>query len=162
MRLWRAKARRDRDRIRKVRKFLSTRRRQYRAVNYEIKRRRRTLRERLRIKKSGFVYVNGRLVCSWIAEELSKARGYGWQGFVVSGYRTPAYSRQLCRAMCGRDSCPGRCAGVNTNHARGPAYPLGAVDVTDYGTLQRICTQHGLKIHNALSHDPVHFSHAGN
>lgn len=156
-------ARRPRSRIVQVNEFIAKRKKQLGPVEYEIKRRRKTLREQLRIGKSGFTYVNGRLVCGWIAEELAKARGYGWRGSVVSGYRTPAYSESLCFHMCGRPSCPGRCAGRNTNHARGPAYPLGAVDVTDYWHLQQICRQHGLRIHNGLpSSDPVHFSHAGN
>jgi hypothetical protein len=117
----------------------------------------------LRKRSKGFVWVDGVKVCGWIAEELQKARRYGWRGRVISGYRTPAYSEQLCYAMCGRPSCPGRCAGRATNHARGPEFPLGAVDVTLYWELQNICVKHGLRIHNGLPRtDPVHFSHAGN
>src|SRR5262245_25274815 len=51
--------------------------------------------------KSGLTWVNGRAVPNWIAGELTRARAYGWRGYVVSGVRTSAYSERLCFAMCG-------------------------------------------------------------
>jgi hypothetical protein len=113
------------------------------------------------IGKQGLVWVNGKQVPTWIAEELKKARAYGWQGYVVSGYRTPAYSESLCYAMCGRPKCPGMCAGRSSNHSQGFVFPHGAVDVTDYYRLQSISQKHGLRIHNALPRDRVHFSNSG-
>lgn len=111
--------------------------------------------------KKGLVWVNGKQTPAWIAEELKKARSYGWRGVVVSGYRTPAYSEQLCYRICGRPRCPGLCAGRSSNHSQGFNYPQGAVDVTSYIHLQQICRQHNLRIHNALPRDLVHFSHSG-
>lgn len=109
------------------------------------------------------VLFDGHQVVAWIAVELHRARAAGrWHGVVVSGYRTPEYSESLCYRMCGRPSCPGRCAGRSTNHAkRGPGQ--GAVDVTDFWTLEAECRRLGLRIHNSLPRtDPVHFSASGN
>jgi hypothetical protein len=125
----------------------------------------RLIRHRRRLLKprsSGFVWMDGKQVCGWIANELERARKAGrWKGYITSGYRTPQHSQALCYAMCGRPSCPGRCAGTASNHTRGPGFPLGAVDVTDYFTLQDECRRLGLRIHNALPSDRVHFSNSG-
>lgn len=115
------------------------------------------------IGKTGLMWMNGRAVPRWIYDELQKAKGYGWRGYVVSGVRTSAYSRSLCFAMCGAPKCPGRCAGVDSNHNADPpyAYPDGAVDVTDFRTLFNICERHDLRIKNRLPNDRVHFSARG-
>ena len=86
------------------------------------------------------------------------ARHRGWKGRLISGWRDPVYSRSLCMRMCGRPSCPGRCAGMSSNHVR------TAIDVSDYvrfGQLMHECPLQP-KIFNALgARDPVHFSPNG-
>lgn len=115
------------------------------------------------IGKKGLMWMNGKAVPRWIYDELMKAKKYGWRGYVVSGVRTSAYSEQLCYGICGRPKCPGLCAGRASNHNADPPYeyPDGAVDVTDYYTLDRISKQHGLRIKNRLPRDRVHFSSSG-
>lgn len=104
---------------------------------------------------------DGKPVAKWIIPWLKKSRQAGWDGSVTSGYRTPAYSEQLCIRMCGEPSCPGRCAGRSSNHS-GKVYPHGAVDVSDYTNFARIQRQIGSPLKNALgSSDPVHFSVSG-
>lgn len=121
-------------------------------------------------RKSGFKTLDGRICPAWIVDEvLLPARNSGvWNGSVVSGYRTPAYSEQLCYGICGAPTCPGRCAGRSTNHAcppdGKPIKPRGAVDVTDSAGLQRWCRAHGNPLHGngeMLPYDPVHFSSSG-
>lgn len=87
----------------------------------------------------------------------------GWKGRLVSGYRTPAYSESLCFAICGRPSCPGRCAGRSTNHAYATPERF-AIDVSDYVNFGHIVAQCPIKpkMHNALPNDLVHFSPQGN
>jgi len=104
--------------------------------------------------------------CRWIADILSRARQSGiWDGYVLSGVRTPAQSIALCRAMCGADSCAGRCAGATSNHnATTCAYPQGAVDVTDPAGLEAYCRSHSEKLYGnayALPYDQNHFSATG-
>lgn len=93
---------------------------------------------------------------------LQKIRATGiWHGQINSGYRTPAYSEGLCIAMCGAPSCPGRCAGRSTNHAK-KVYPGGAIDVSDYVNFAIAARQVGAPFQNALgAADPVHFSPSG-
>lgn len=89
--------------------------------------------------------------------------GRTWHGRLVSGWRDPVHSEQLCFAMCGRPSCPGRCAGRSSNHA-GSSPDRFAVDVTDYAAFGRVIAHCPLKPHirNSLgSRDPVHFSPSG-
>lgn len=112
--------------------------------------------------------IDGREVAGWIGDIVLKVRAAGrWVGVIVSGRRTPEYSRSLCRAMCGADFCPGRCAGTSSNHACPPtftcAYPEGAVDVSDYVTFKNELIRLGLwdKLKNDLPIDPVHFSASG-
>lgn len=105
----------------------------------------------------------------WIADVLLLARKSGnWKGYVISGYRSPAYSESLCEAMCGAPSCPGRCAGRSSNHACPPSGKgvefEGAVDVTDSAGLQRYCRAHGNPLHGngeMLPYDTPHFSRTG-
>lgn len=110
---------------------------------------------------SGVVTFDGRQVAAWIAYWLQKSRDAGWQGYVTSGWRDPAYSESLCLAMCGAPSCPGKCAGRASNHA-GSIYPAGAVDVTDYYRFADIQRQIGSPLINTIGpSDPVHFSVSG-
>lgn len=119
---------------------------------------------------TGFATFDGHTVPAWIVHEVCEpARKSGmWKGSVISGYRTPAYSESLCRAMCGAPQCPGRCAGRATNHAcppdGKPLKPRGAIDVTDSAGLQRWCRAHGNPLHGNgefLPYDTPHFSASG-
>lgn len=113
---------------------------------------------------SGVGTYDGRPVANWMVPYLQWAREHGWRGTLVSGWRDPNYSKSLCYRMCGAPSCPGRCAGLSSNHV-GSVKPRGAIDVTDYqrfGQLMRQCP-HQPHIFNALgARDPVHFSASGN
>lgn len=105
---------------------------------------------------------DGKPVALWFIPHLQWARSHGWRGGLSSGWRDPVYSEKLCIRICGRPSCPGRCAGRTSNHV-GSDKPKGAIDVSDYarfGTLMRSCP-HQPKIYNALPNDPVHFSSTG-
>lgn len=111
--------------------------------------------------RSGVGTFDGKQVAAWIIPWLERSRKAGWRGTVNSGYRSPEYSEQLCRAMCGAPSCPGRCAGRASNHA-GKDYPEGAVDVSDYENFERIQPRIGSPLCNRLDYrDPVHFSVSG-
>ncbi len=102
-------------------------------------------------------------VATWLVPYLQWAREHGWNGRLVSGWRDPQYSRQLCFAMCGAPSCAGRCAGVSSNHS-GSAKPHGAVDVSDYAKFEQLMARCPLepKLVNLLdARDPVHFSVSG-
>ena len=115
------------------------------------------------------VEFDGRQVPHWIADILQSARSSGaWSGSVISGYRSPEYSTQLCINMCGAPSCPGRCAGANSNHSCPPTHTgvpyEGAVDVTDPYGLEGYCRRTGKPLYGggyALPSDINHFSHTG-
>lgn len=115
---------------------------------------------------AGFTVIDGREVPNWMVEGVLEMRQRGlWSGIIVSGRRTPEYSRQLCRNMCGADSCPGRCAGLSSNHTCPPSftgrYPEGALDVTDYYRFGAGCRIVGLDLRNDLPVDRVHYSVSG-
>lgn len=115
-------------------------------------------------KASGVGRFDGVPVALWMIPYLEWARANGWQGRLVSGWRDPNYSRSLCRRMCGADSCPGRCAGLASNHV-GSRSPQGAVDVSDYqrfGQLMQRCPLQPTLINRLGARDPVHFSVSGN
>jgi len=112
----------------------------------------------------GFSVFDGKTVAAWMVPWLQRSRREGWRGTVVSGVRTPEYSEHLCFQMCGRPSCPGRCAGRSSNHNMLPSQgePFGALDVSDYANFGRIQRQIGSPLRNALgARDPVHFSVSG-
>jgi hypothetical protein len=115
------------------------------------------------VGKRGVSWYDGKQVASWLVPYLQWARKNGWNGRLVSGWRDPAYSEKLCWAMCGRPSCPGRCAGRNSNHS-GSVPHAGAVDVSSYtqfGALMKRCP-YSPRIFNGLgARDPVHFSASG-
>lgn len=101
-------------------------------------------------------------VCGWMVEWLDKAWAHGWRGYIVSGVRTPQESTSACYHICGHPTCPGRCAGIYSNHnSTTCAYPEGAIDVTDFYNLAAIFRQIGAPLCNALPLDRVHFSHTG-
>lgn len=120
---------------------------------------------------SGKIVTFDGLPCpKWIAKILQEARASGiWKGSLISGYRTPEHSEQICIDMCGAPTCPGKCAGRNTNHACPPTntcgYPEGAGDVTDPEGLEAFCRSHHKPLKGdgvVLPFDVNHFSHAGN
>jgi len=126
-------------------------------------RRRWVLRNKARAYlKPGVGSFDGIVVAKSVIPVLQWCRQHGWHGRLVSGYRTPAYSEQLCYRMCGRPSCPGRCAGRATNHAYATASRF-AVDVSDYVNFGHIVASCPLRphIHNDLPNDRVHFSPSG-
>lgn len=113
----------------------------------------------------GLAVFEGRTVAAWIAYWLKKSREAGWVGTVTSGWRDPVYSEQLCFNMCGRPSCPGKCAGRASNHS-GKGSNIkgdpGAVDVSDYTNFAKIQGKIGSPLINRLgAADPVHFSVSG-
>jgi hypothetical protein len=118
----------------------------------------------------GLVTFDGHQVPAWIARILQAARDAGvWDGYVISGVRSPEYSEHLCLIMCGAPTCPGRCGGRYSNHACPPSGKgvefEGAVDVTDPAGLRSYCSSHGLPLRGGgevLPADLNHFSHAGN
>jgi hypothetical protein len=114
--------------------------------------------------QTGVTKYDGVVVAAWMVPYLEWARAHGWRGRLVSGWRDPHYSQQLCFNMCGRPSCPGRCAGLSSNHV-GSAKPYGAVDVTDYvtfGHLMQHCPYTPKLINRLGARDPVHYSASGN
>lgn len=108
----------------------------------------------------GVATFDGVPVASWMVKWLKKSRDAGWQGQLVSGFRSPEHSEAVCRAICGQPSCPGRCAGRASRHV-GLIFPAGAIDVSfssQFGEIQR---KIGSPLRNDLPNDPVHFSTTG-
>jgi hypothetical protein len=113
----------------------------------------------------GIVLYDGKPVPAWMVPWLNEIRDEGWDGYVVSGVRTPQQSIGLCYAMCGAPSCTGRCAGAASNHNATPpvTYPEGALDVSDYIEFGYLARKVGSPLRNALGpRDPVHYSVSGN
>lgn len=110
------------------------------------------------------VSFDNRWVSSEFVPYLRWARDNGWDGRLVSGWRSPAYSTSLCYSMCGAPRCPGRCAGSSSRHSK-IALHEGAIDVTDYSEFAALMARCPLqpRLRNVLgARDPVHFSVAGN
>lgn len=126
-------------------------------------RRKRQRKRAAQAPSSGVAHFDGRPVAAWLVPYLEWAREHGWTGTLVSGWRDPEHSEELCERMCGAPSCPGRCAGKASNHS-GSVKPNGALDVSDFarfGQLMQRCP-HEPRIFNALGRqDPVHFSASG-
>ncbi len=99
-------------------------------------------------------------VAGWMVKFLNKSRAKGWQGVVVSGFRSPEHSEKVCFDMCGQPTCPGRCAGRTSNHA-GLIHPAGAIDITETERFAAIQAKIGSPLRNDLPNDPVHFSVSG-
>ena len=117
-------------------------------------------RKARRLKRRGEGEFDGVPVAAWIVPLLTKSRANGWQGVLVSGYRTPEHSQALCRDICGQPSCPGRCAGTASRHV-GLIFPAGAIDVTDTDRFAAVQKKIGSPLFNDLPNDPVHFSATG-
>lgn len=114
------------------------------------------------------VAFDGKPCASWIAVDLTRARKTDiWKGVLLSGVRTIAESIGLCRAMCGADSCAGRCAGATSRHAcDNCCSPNGAADCTDPAGLAAALRTLGntdlIGDGRVLPADINHFSHYGN
>ncbi len=108
----------------------------------------------------GIVNFDSKTCVEWIAHDLTEMRKHGWNGYLVSGYRTPAYSISLCQAMCNAPYCPGRCGGASSNHAKS-GDGGGAVDVSDYINAERVAHSIGSRLWNDLPADLVHLSATG-
>jgi hypothetical protein len=107
---------------------------------------------------------DGIVVAACAIPYMQWAREHGWQGHLVSGWRDPKYSQSLCFRMCGRPSCPGKCAGLSSNHV-GSEPSRFAIDVSDYwrfGQLMRQCPHRPVILNRLGARDPVHFSPSGN
>jgi hypothetical protein len=110
----------------------------------------------------GVSTFDGRPVATWLRRYLVWAREHGWRGQLISGWRSPEHSEQLCFEICGRPTCPGRCAGRASNHSK-TQRPHGAVDVSDYARFGELMERipYRPRIFNALPADPAHFSSTG-
>ncbi len=113
--------------------------------------------------RPGVSRFDGRPVATWLRRYLVWAREHGWRGQLISGWRSPQHSEQLCFEICGRPTCPGRCAGRASNHSK-KQNPGGAVDVSDYTRFGALMERAPFRprIFNALGPvDPGHFSSTG-
>lgn len=125
----------------------------------ERQRIRRIRRQQQNDDPNGLEYFDGKPVAAWYKPILVEKRNNGsWSGYLLSGYRTPEYSEQLCYQICGQPFCPGRCAGRSSKHSQ-LGYHEGAIDTTDPYRL-RASTNGVLK--NFLPNDPNHSSYQGN
>ena len=57
-------------------------------------------------RTSGVVTFDGKPCAAWIAADLRKIRSMGWDGYLLSGYRTPEYSESLCYGHMRRSVVP--------------------------------------------------------
>ena len=112
--------------------------------------------------KPGVGTFDGKPVAKCAIPILTWCRANGWHGQLVSGWRDPKYSQHLCQMMCGRPSCPGKCAGLSSNHV-GNTPAKFAMDVSDYVNFGHVVARCPIKphVHNALPNDLVHFSPSG-
>lgn len=134
-----------------------------RALEHLLKHRREhraSQRDEYKPGSTDIVLFDGVAVVEDAAFWLKRSRGAGWTGVLVSGYRTPEHSEELCYQMCGQPTCPGRCAGRTSNHTK-RTYPGPAVDVSNYGQFEAIQYRIGSPYKNDLPLDPVHFSRSG-
>jgi hypothetical protein len=105
-------------------------------------------------------------VASWMVRFLKKSRERGWDGHVISGFRSPQESTAVCMRICGRPTCSSPhhpCAGANSNHS-GRIHPAGAIDINVETALEFAAIQRriGSPLKNDMPlKDPNHFSVSG-
>ena len=141
----------------------SNRKRVRRGIKRRIEQRRKArANHRAARKTTGVGSFDGVPVANVAIPILQWCRNHGWLGRLVSGFRTAAYSTYLCIRMCGRPSCPGRCAGASTNHT-GTTSDRFALDVSDYVRFGQVVAHCPIPPHifNALPIDRVHYSPTG-
>jgi hypothetical protein len=115
--------------------------------------------------QNGLTILDGKQCAAWIAKALLRCRtnrgaAGRWPGYLISGFRDPLYSEQLCFRRCGRPSCPGTCAGRASNHS-GIIYPRGAADCFLATLLRRVAASLGIPLINHLPYDEPHSSATG-
>lgn len=110
---------------------------------------------------------SGKPIANWIVRELEWAAAHGWQGVVVSGYRTNpeqlAAATNYCREL-GVSLSQEYPDGVYASNHCGYVLPKGAVDVTDASVLNSVISgRPGRKLVWAqfTIEDGVHFSSNG-
>jgi hypothetical protein len=145
------------------------------AVRDRLAKRERKLRKKLQEEQDalgidndgdGLVMIDGKPVATPIAKDIFEAQRRGLlpqSGVVISAYRTPAYSISLCYGICGAPSCPGRCAGAASRHAK--LGREGAVDVRLglQDQFESAMRQIASALHNSIgASDPNHMSYYGN
>jgi hypothetical protein len=127
-----------------------------------IRRRRRQRRRAIEDldPRPGVSSFDGHPVATWLRRYLVWAREHGWRGQLISGWRSPERSEQLCFETCGRPTCPGRCAGRASNHSE-TQKPGGAVDVSDYARFGALMERSPFRprIFNALGQSSQPISH---
>lgn len=134
-----------------------------RGARKRVAQRREYRRERRRARRRGVGRFDGKPCAYWMIKYLKWARAHGWRGQLVSGWRSPEHSEKLCYDMCGKPTCPGRCAGRYSRHSQ-KRQPNGAIDVSDYIKFAEVIAHcpYNPRIFNALPRDRVHFSSTGN
>jgi hypothetical protein len=128
--------------------------------------RRRSLRQRLRLKpKTGLDYFGGKQVAGWIVPFLREATKHGWDGRLSSGYRS--YAKQFWIYYVARirpAAKPGQ-----SNH-EGIYWPRGAIDTPSpwalRAALKKVGPLNGRRLVAYMDvigqNDPWHFSARGN
>ncbi len=113
------------------------------------------------------ITMDGHQVAGWIGRIALQARAAGaWAGSLISGYRSPEYSTQLCENICGAPSCPGLCAGASSNHSCPPTHTCkpyeGAGDFSDAARLCAYARAHGVPLHGGGEFLPNDINHCSN
>lgn len=106
-------------------------------------------------KITGTTNFEGKKVAAWIAPALQYARKHGWQGQVVSGFRSFDDQTRIYNSGVRPAARPG------TSNHEGANFPRGAVDVSDAQQLSNILRRSKFRkqLRWAGAKDPVHFSH---
>jgi hypothetical protein len=103
-------------------------------------------------------------VASWMVPFLKKSQKEGWDGHVISGFRSPEESTKVCMSICGRPTCSATatsrpCAGATSRHS-GRFHPDGAIDINPESQLEFAAIQRriGSPLRNNVPGDENHFS----
>lgn len=111
----------------------------------------------------GTTLVDGKPVANWIVPWVNLARKNGWNGVVVSGWRSTALQSSLYNnAQAGRSALPAAAPGTS-NHEY-TTFPRGAIDVSDPDGFQRALNKVMGPVplrRDPTIGDPPHFSFTG-
>ena len=108
-------------------------------------------------------WIDGVRVAPWIHARLLWARRKGWQGRVVSGWRSSQEQRALWESFQ-RGERPGPVARPGESNHEGLRWPRGAVDVTQPEVLAAVLEdqpRHWRKLRWYGPGDRWHFSSSG-